>query len=265
METSIQGYHKRDKEDLKFLGGQALLLVTFAINLFSSLAIVLIILRLGLARDTQILKLSPKRDEIVLNQNVVADSVLVPGSGFETGILEADKIVLRSASRLQEEPAELSIDANSIRMRARAFSHAQYGHPSISFTIAKQSDRIEAPNGIYNLRAIRSQMRMKKAHLEDDFRDLDLQSSNSIELSGNLGVSVHSRDIDIESPEAIILTSRSDALVISAGNGLFLPSVQRVQREFQDSDSSTQTDPSSERFNLCLRTDGMLYKSPGLC
>lgn len=267
----MQNYKKRDRQDLKFLSGQALLLVTFAINLFSTLATILIISRLGITKEARILSLSPDIDEILVNQNVVSSTVSVYGGDLESRIIEANKIALQPINSHGGEFTQLLIDGSSIGMRAKAFGGRQaISHPGLSFTIPKRLNRLESPNGISNLHAVRSHLRKTVTQPLDEYRDehhLSIESTEMLELSGNMGVSVHSKEIDIRSSETIAMASKSGPIVIHAGKGLFLPMIRRAAEiNNQDVDLSSETSYTTpERFYLCIRSDGMLYKSPGVC
>lgn len=265
----MQDSKQRDKEELKFLGGQVLLLVTLAINILSALATTLMIFRLGITEDTRVLKSDPESNQISINQNVLSDSLLLSQGDLRSRVIEAERILIDSpASRFQDSSAQILMQDNSISMLAKSFSALDMGDTGLSFTIPKRVDVLEVPPGINNIRAIRSQMRRENNQAQrepTDLYNLDIISSGSLELSGNLGVSMHSKYIDIESHDSITLTSNKQSIIVSADRGIYLPSIEVSQRHVQNAISGNSDVERKEGYELCIDVDGMIYKSVHSC
>lgn len=261
----MQGNKQRDKEEMKFLGGQVILLVTFALNVLSTLAIILIIFRLGITDKTRVLKLDLDSNEISINQNVLSDSLLLSSGDLRTRLIEAEQVSLDgSASHLGDSSAQISMRSDSISMRAKSFSASEVGtEMGLAFTIPKGLNVLEVPDGINNLHSIRSPVTTRKDQSQGKNTDLDLSSSGMLELSGNLGLSVLSKDIDIESQNFISLTSNKESITVSAGNGIYLPSIMSINQYSRE--HSARPEAESERYWLCMNAEGMLYKSIESC
>lgn len=120
--------------------------------------------------------------------------------------------------------------------------------------LARSVNNIEVPAGIKNIRYIRSP------------DGLDVAASGELELSGNMGLRVHSQSLDIGGEQGCEIRSREGSINIVAEQGLLLPATKHID----ESRWLQQEDQAGSNQNLisalCLDRDvGEIFQAPDAC
>lgn len=254
--SSKYNYHA-----LELMTGQLVLSVTLALSLLTSIGTFWIIFRLGLATDLEAIAIQTEHrngEELVFNQNVFVDTIMPQES------LRLNQITGKSIS-ISESPdyldgAGLFIDSDYISATARSFSS---GNNDYKFKLSKKLTVLDVPHGIKNVKVIRAPSSGGSATRD---YDLNLMSTNQLELSGNLGLKIHSRSILMNSPEYISIESKEDTITILAEKGLYLMLSDVEGKGFVHEETrSIGSDlvEASNRHNLCISRDtGMVFLAP---
>lgn len=279
----MEGRQSRKNQDrLKLLSGQFLLLVTLLLNIATTFAAIWTIFKLGLNESNLSGKLfnidhgTPIGDVLTFNKDVAAFSLIVKDQlGLDEISNEMISFIAKDSSDVH--PVAISLNPDYISMQARSYGPGQaQPHSQYLFRIDREVDRLDILGTIHNVRSLRSIVRKEQADSSVD-SDLAIVSNDQLELSGNLGMSVHSKDLIIESGDRIIIESKEESLEIrSALGGLSLPdlhvhqehleSIGHNSNEGENSISDIFTNQAQRASLLCIRrSDGMVYKAAASC
>lgn len=286
-EFSEHNYHKsvpkkesvlRKRVGVRFLGNQLLLILALAVSLTTTLGILYLIVRLELTKDIEVIKLSKIEDgseELSINEDLSVDT-LIPQNELRFGRISSDSIKIVSAANQKHQRTGIQVGSNSISMQAQTFSSG-LNSPGYLFTVERRLNVLEIPESIENIRAIRAPSSKKSRNpTESKEREVNLEilSDGNLELSGNRGLRVHSRDLSIDSSSSISIESKEGPVRIMSKTGLLLPAVQyknnhdilkrKLNRTERLSESSILEVP--DEYQLCIsRDDGSIFQTLGAC
>lgn len=270
-----QGYNR-----LKILGTQFVLLMTLIFCLSTTIGTFWLILRLRLNEDITVVewsaKDSPNNGHLVFNQDLVLDT-LSPQAGLRMQRLIGDEFRITGFNKKTRAQAEILIDQDSIYMEAESYS-AGLLNDQYSFKLSKKVDLLEIPNGINNIKVIRTPSSRRNLPVTEEIGDrptnLHVSSPDRLELSGNMGIKAHSRSMYISSPKDIHIVSKEESITFKADMGLRLVSIPHkntddslteVNMTVYDMLSASNKDQSGEH-QLCIsRDDGRIYKTMEVC
>lgn len=182
---------------------------------------------------------------LIFNQDVSADTLVVQDQ-LRTNTIIGEQISLSSKSSQGPPNAQISLNPDYISMQTS---------DEASFAMPRSVEKLEASHGLKNVRAIRLPL-----HSVGQDSGLEIISNKELELSGNLGLGIHSRAIQLESTDLVELFSREGSILIRSGEKLLLPSIGLASNDV----GSFMGEPSQQTgtHQLCIsRSDGLVYQS----
>lgn len=259
-------------ESFKLIISQIMFVITFIINIFTTIGIVWIIFRLGLNKDPQSIVMINEQNlgsqQLVFNRDLVADTLVVQETLRTNSISHEHISIVGNSDRGPN--AEISMNPDYILMQAESFGpNSEDGY---SFRLPTKLEKLEVLHGANNVRAIRSPLQRDFSSLSEKsnrpFAHMEIKSLDELELSGNMGLRVYSRHIKVKSPNKISIQSREGTIVIRSSSRLLMPSIQLV-----NATNSTDMDDyfgnnhvTAEKYQLCIsKGDGLIFKSQGSC
>lgn len=242
---------------LKILSGRLLMLVTLFVNIITTIGVIWVALKIGLYRDPQRRSIDISEGtngyELFLNEGIQADTLIVDDKlGVESIVHEQISIVGQANSKSPQP--EISINQDYISMQAKSFGLDDSLDNQFQFKIDRELDSLDISHDAYNVRSIRAD------GVPTSSNDLSFESTEELELSGNLGATIHSRDIVLKSKKGITISSGENVIDIRSAGGLFIPNIQFASQS-EDMELN-ELDTSDKRLQLCIRkSDGSLFRA----
>lgn len=253
---------------LKFIVGLIVMFFSVSISVFTTINAIYMFSRFQILQESKLIQLNEdgQNSYIAFNQDISAESLRVR-KAIELSEILAQQLDITDndvdeGSNL-EDGARLHLDSETIYMQAKSYGSLGGQSNLRSFRLNNRVDELRAPSGIRNVKLIRGPRSSET--------DVDVQSDSSLEISGNLGLKVHSKRTEVEAAESIHLTSMEDSVVIEAREGLRLPSLQRRRTKeaslSHGSESSNSLQESADVHQICINPeDGRLFQATsGLC
>lgn len=237
---------------------QLMLLLAFFANLTTSVAIIWTIIKLGLHEQPQPIVLGQNelnQTELVFNQDLSTDTLIIQDELRTDSIVsEQVSIIAKSNDGLGPPDAQINMNSDYIMLQTSDQLLAE------SLRLPKRLNKLDVAHGLSSVRAIRPP---KTKQLKGE-PHLEILSNKDLELSGNLGLGLHSRQVQLKAASSIDLSTRHGAIVIRAGAGLRLPSVLSIL-DAKDLLDDEQVAWEANRKQLCIdRNNGQVYAS-GSC
>lgn len=268
--------HRSEQDRLNLLSGQFLLLATFVLNLATTFGAVWTIFQLGLnGSDLQATLFSIKRLEALgevlsFSRGVATTSVLAKDRLIFDEISN-EMITFLAGDNMAGNRASISLNPDYISMQARSFGSQRAGGGEYSFRVEREVDKLNILGSVHNIRSLRPLL-----DSEAEAADLTIRSGEQLELSGNLGLGVHSKDITLESGDGVFMESREGGLEIRAAPGeISLPELRLHQehleprfpsREQEIRQSDVLMNQPSRGYFLCIcKSDGLVFKTYSTC
>lgn len=257
---------------LKLLGAQILLFLALVVSLVTTVGVIWIILRLNLTNDLKLVESDQNRlndNELLFNQDLFIDT-LSPQKTLQTRQIIGNEIKITGSDNSIEPQAEIYLNQKSISMQAQSFSNGR--SQEYSFKTPKRTEYLDVPNNIRNVKVIRALHPHKDLSPADKNHGMsvDIVANGKLDISGNMGLKVHSNHINIISQDSINIESKEESITIMAEKGIRLPSLdckgndENSSRSFDESTSSIQSTMS--KFQLCInRDDGLIFQSINFC
>lgn len=206
----------------RFILFASLVTIPCSISIYTTWKTVDVIMKLRVLQEKKLIH--SMSDVIWLNQDVSVDALRVHRAIRLSKILSEQMMIHgEDGSNLeagQQNQARIHINTDSIDMHARSYGFMnENGDYSSSLRLANKLDVLEAPGGIKNLKAIRGQSSGEQSS------DIDIISNSDLEISGNMGLKSHSKEVLLDSKDSIHIESKEDSIVINSKDGLRLPNL----------------------------------------
>lgn len=267
-----EDYHKQKRYRIRLSGNHFLLLVTLIIGVTTTLGTLYVIIRLKLTKDFAAMRLihNDGIEELLINQDVTTNT-FIPMRELRLEKIVAKSIKISSTSEQNDRQAEINVDQDTISMQAETFSSG-VGTRNYQFRIQKDVNILEVPESIRNIKSIRapSSSQLSSEYSRRKF-GLEVKSSGKLELSGNMGLKIHSRNLGIKSPGPLSIESKEGSVTISTYDGLYIPNLQHKNNEEQLRKELNITEQAPSQgtgyeYQLCIsRGDGNVYRALGHC
>lgn len=274
METKKSANKNYDR--LKLFGAQVLLFFTFIVSLITTVGTIWIILRLRLAKDLQAIQYDDQNGgQLVFNQGIVTDT-LMPQENLALNMIHGKQIEIIGSLDNQRQ-ASILLKGKSVHMQAATFSSGSH-NDEYSFKLPKKLDILDVPNGLKNVKVIRAPSSGKIFTLnnnEHSRSDLEISSPQQLDISGNMGLKIHSRQMHLKSPDSISLDTKEGSISINS-KALMLPGIleeslyskELLEKLNKSGDKFTDNNQNSKnKHQLCVsRDDGLVFQSTsGTC
>lgn len=248
---------KNEKKYMLTLMIQLLLSISVVLGICLSSTLFYVIQHIELFNGNHIVDLvSDVSDNlgIEIKQNVQADRLEAQEEVFLDKILaERIEMAIRKSSSKEEQYTSINMEGDTVSMQAQSFGPQPTGK-AFSMRIANRVNSIEVPAGLRNVRYIRSR------------EDLDVVASGGLELSGNLGLRVHSDSMEIGAPQGCKICSKEGSIDVIADRGLLLPSTRHIDDFKWEEESSHVVGKQREFYSLCLdRDEDEIFQTSGSC
>ena len=215
----------------KTSSGQVLLAMTLVINISMLSALIWLTVQLRLERDSEIIRMHIHVDslgghELLFDQNVSAD-VLIPHDNITLQNISAKQIRISSPSISEKCAASILLENDSILIQAESFRSDASVRPE--FKLTRRLKKLESQSGITDIKTIRglSPNESYKNSNHNVTSNLEIRSSDELELSGNMGLRIHSREMHAKSPKSILIESKDESISLVSEKGVRLPDVPR--------------------------------------
>lgn len=270
-----EGDHRQKRYRIRLLGNHFLLLMTLIIGLTTTIGTLYVIIRLKLTKDFGVMRLIDNDgiEELLINQDLTTNT-FIPMRELRLEKIVAKSIKISSSLNQRDGQAEINVDQDTISMQAETFSSG-VDNRNYQFRIQKDVNILEVPDSIRNIKSIRAP---SSGQLLPEYSQkavgLEVKSSGKLELSGNMGLRVHSRNMDIKSPGPLSIESKEGSVTISTYDGLYIPNLQHKNNEEQLRKRLNITEQSIESpsqgagydYQLCIsRDDGNVFRALGHC
>lgn len=261
-----KGVTSTSQAKLRILSGRLLMLATLLVNIITTIGVIWIAFKIGINRNPQELMYhiieGANGDELSFNENIQTDTLVVGDSlGAESISHEQISIVGKTANKSPQP--EISLNPDYISMQAKSFGPDGSLDNQYQFKLDRELENLEISHEANNVRSIRASFDRAGEGVPGRSGDLSIESSDELELSGNLGLAVHSKDIVLNSKKGIVITSGENVIDIRSAGGLFLPNIQFVsQSEDIELNAENDLDNDDRRRQLCIRkSDGSLFRA----
>lgn len=269
METKKSANKNYDR--LKLFGAQVLLFFTFIVSLITTFGTIWMILRLRLAKDLQAIQYDDKNGgQLIFNQDLVADT-LMPQENLTLNMIHGEQIKILGSLDNQKQ-ASILLEGKSVHMQAKTFSSGSF-NDEYSFKLPKKVNTLDVPNGLRNVKVIRAPSSEKIFTLSNNEyprSDLEIRSPQQLDISGNMGLKFHARQMHIKSSDSIDLDTKEGSISINS-RALRLPGIPQESLYFKElleklnKSESKFTDSNrvlKNKHHLCIsRDDGLVFRS----
>lgn len=207
-------YHESDL--LRLLRGKTVSILTLLICFFTNICTLWIVFKLDLIdwRSSRPISSMYTKDQLLFNRDIMADS-LAPKMG-----LKLSKIVGKQVSILGGQHRDqfgIIMDRDKIVIQAKTFKSDAFG--DLSFILPHRVDSIDIINDLENVKLIKSPYSISKSAKIG----LQLTSMQGIEISGNMGLTLHAKQLNINSSDSISFTSKEKSLTLESSDGIHVP------------------------------------------
>lgn len=264
----------RECEQLKLLGTQVLLIFALILGLITASGTIWIISRLRLAKESQAIEYNEQNEgQLVFNQDLMADTLL-PQENLTLNMVLGEQIEISGSSDGNKQ-ARILLQGNSINMQAKVYSSGS-DRDQYSFGLPKRLDILDVPHGAKNVKVIRAPS-LRKGYVKNKANpNLEIKSLQQLDISGNMGLKLHARQMLIQSPDSIVLDTKEGSISINS-KALRMPAIVHGASYFREildwtnrpedtlTDSNHQA--TTNKYQLCIgRDDGLVFQSTkGTC
>lgn len=275
-ETSGNGLLEVNKEQLKLLCGQFLFVITFVFNIATLVGVLWVIFKFGLSQNfSSLIKLSEDgpNKSLRFDQNIQVDTLgIQAGESLRACRIINEEIYLSTGRKWSEKdgkiqtatPVAISLSPSHISMQAESYGQSEHEDSRFRLVTPKRLEQLDIVSGLHNIRSVRPLQNLTGKNLG---RNLDIKSGEQLELSGNRGVNVHSKGLELSSPSEINIESKEDAIIMQLNGGkLLLPLLPLLDSrlEYFPPESSSPRSLGDKR-QLCIdKTNGLLYQAGSL-
>lgn len=274
IERKVSGQTYRD--GLSLLSGQFLILATFMLNLITTFSAVWTIYKLNLgdkeakwsffAIDHE----TPIGDMFLFKRDITLNSLFISGR-LEVSRLENDVLSIGGGSdQTGQMQTGLNLNSDCILMQAQHFGSNPSADSKYNFLLEREVNNLDVNGDIDNLRSIRSPISGLKEEV-----NMRIGSSDRLEFSGNSGLGIYAKRIELKSDVWISVESKESDIEIRSGlvnDGLHLPNLSvhisdigtqpndALMSNIKQAANFMSTDSAEEIYSICIKqSDGSLH------
>jgi hypothetical protein len=261
-----------DRDRLKLFAKQVALLMIFIVNIFTIVTSILLMNKYGLYynRQSSGLSIVDSKSEnepgtVQINKDVDLES-LIMADRLRIKSVQNDHILITAGDDQADTPqAGIFLTHDYITMQAASIGPSP--DENFAMRLNREVDDMHAFGTCRNIRSIRSKNNVGggsiKRTSEDDVIMID-SDHDELELSGNLGLQVHGRDVKVSSKEGITIESKEDIIELRSPGGLYLPNLPILDHELETTYSEARLEGQSQRPDEDRRRQLRIDKSDGL-
>jgi hypothetical protein len=241
------------RDRLRVMIARSLVVFTFIVNLATTIGVIWVALKFGFNQNTGRLS----SDEII-----ETDTIIV-GDRLNIKSIDHEQISIVGKSNAKSIQAEISLNPDYTSMQARSFGSSGSNNDQFKFKLDRKLFGVELSSEAHNVKSIQAGIGRGAEEQPDSSGDLSIRSPDEMELSGNLGLNIHAKDITLKSRKGITIVSGENVIDIGASGGLFIPDIQIInQNDDLELNEDANLDGVATKRQLCIqRSDGLLYKA----
>lgn len=214
------------KKFISFLSNKVVTGLVLFLSLSTSIAILLIILRLAPSIESISNLLAGERYKI-FDRNLQVNT-LIPENELKVSKILGDQIEISCGPQLNHLYTRIAKDRVDLQAKSFALQSGQ----ELTFDLPDKVDTVEVKNNIKEIRLIKSPSKEINSYLHNSSQDLKFVSSKTMELSGNLGLVLHSKESHVSSTDSIQIESRGRSIRFESSKGIMLPSLKTNNQQY---------------------------------